>query len=121
MFVQKQNRILNISPTNQQPQSSVLKTVYENGEELVSVNGYKGVLVNKTEIENFRGPVPLSEYPINYDPNPIVLPKKCSSDHQVVQEVTVRYLEPPPLPAPGEIVIQQEVYIRFSIIFRFNG
>lgn len=88
---------------------NTLRTRYENGEEVVTVNGHTGVLVNKREIENFRGPVPLSEYPINEDPNPIVVPKKCQTPHHATQEITVRYLEPPPLPPPGEIIIQQEV------------
>lgn len=88
---------------------NVLKIFYENGQELVSVNGVTGVLANKSEIESFRGPIPLSEYPINDDPNPIVVPKKCATPHHATQEITIRYLEPPPLPPPGDIIIQQEL------------
>lgn len=85
-----------------------LRTRFENGEEVVTVNGHTGVLINKREIENFRGPIPLSEYPINDDPNPLIVHKKCETPHHSTQEITVRYLEPPALPPPGEIIIQQE-------------
>ena len=82
---------------------------FENGEEMASVNGHTGVLVNKNEIDSFRGPIPIDEYPINDDPNPDIIRKKCETPHHNTQEITVRYLEPPPLPPPGEIIIRQEV------------
>lgn len=78
---------------------------------LVNVNGITGVLVNKDEIENWRGEIPLNEYPINNDPNPVIIRKQLTSSPQTVfQDVIIRYLEPP-LSQQGEIIIQQEVVI----------
>lgn len=78
-------------------------------DELVTINGVTGVIVNKDEINNWRGPIPLSEYPINVDPNPIIIHKKM--DAPVIngrqQNVYIRYLRPP-TPPPSDIIIQQE-------------
>lgn len=79
-----------------------------NGTEEITVNGERGIWVNKNEIVNWRGSYPLSKYPINDDPNPEIIRKR--TDQQLVyhQEVAIRYLRPPTPPAPGEILIQQE-------------
>lgn len=87
-------------------------------EELVSINGYKGVLVNRNEINSFRGPIPLSEYPINEDPNPMIIRKTISQPYNATQEIAIRYLEPPPIPPPGDLIIQQEVA---TIHFKRSG
>ena len=34
------------------------------------------VWANKSEISNWIGPIPISEYPINVDPNPIIIKKE---------------------------------------------
>lgn len=78
-------------------------------EKLIKILGYEGILVNKDEIEKFHGPIPLDQYPINEDPNPLIIQKTCDKEHHVNQEVSIRYLEPPPLPRPGDLVIQHEV------------
>ena len=89
------------------------------GEKLVKILGYEGVLVNRDEIESFHGPIPLDQYPINEDPNPLIIQKSCDKEHHVNQEVSVRYLELPPLPPPGDIVIQHEV--DFCQIFKLKS
>jgi hypothetical protein len=87
-----------------------IKAHFESREEVVTVNGITGILVNKAEIDNWRGPIPLSEYPINDDPNPEIIRRTLdASSYNSTQEITIRYLEPPTPPPPGEIIIQQEV------------
>lgn len=78
-------------------------------DELVTINGVTGVIVNKDEINNWRGPIPLSEYPINVDPNPIIVHKKLDTQflNTRPQNVYIRYLRPP-TPPPSDIIIQQE-------------
>lgn len=91
----------------------------QDDEEIIKVLGYEGVLLNKEEIVNFRGPIPIEQYPINNDPNPLIRHKTCNKEHYDNQEIMIRYLEPPPLPAPGEIVIKQEVcyFMFFFVLF----
>ena len=42
-----------------------------NAEE-ISVSGQRGIWLNKAEVSNWRGAIPLSQYQINEDPNPEV-------------------------------------------------
>lgn len=74
----------------------------------VSANGFKGIWANKTEIANWVGPVPLSEYPLNQDHNPILIKKKSNKKLEYEKKVFVKYLEPPAIPPPGEIIVNQE-------------
>lgn len=85
--------------------------VFDNHEEEITVNGYTGVLVNRNEIEQFEktSRIPLSAYPINEDKCPLIVKKPCNGSHKVVKEVGVRFLQPKPMPTPGEIIIQEEV------------
>jgi hypothetical protein len=79
-----------------------------NENEEICVLGQRGIWANKSEIANWRGVVPISEYSINEDPNPEVITKKSLQQLCYVQELAIRYLRPPSPPAPGEIIIQQE-------------
>ena len=76
--------------------------------EEVEVNGERGILANKPELSRWRGMVPLSEYKINNDPNPIVIKKKSGKEISYVQEMAIRYLRPPTPPSPGDIIIVKE-------------
>jgi hypothetical protein len=78
-----------------------------NETEEITVNGERGILLNKNEIANWRG-IPLSQYAINDDPNPEIIRKQTDQKLTYHQEVAIRYLRPPTPPAPGEIIIQQE-------------
>ena len=49
----------------------------------------------------------LSVEQLNHDPNPIVIRKKPQPIEQI-QNVHLKFLKPPPLPPPGDIVIHQE-------------
>jgi hypothetical protein len=74
-------------------------------EEIVA-NGDTYVWANKSEISNWVGPIPIEDYPINDDPNPMIITKnaKCV---QTKRDVIVKYLEPPIIPIPGKIIVNQ--------------
>ena len=79
----------------------------EDAEEITAL-GQRGIWANRLESENWKGPRPLSEYPLNYDTTPEIIYKKPLQPIEYVQELAVRYLRPPTPPAPGEIIIRQE-------------
>ena len=79
--------------------------------EKINFMGEESILMNQHEIR-WRGDVPINEYKINNDSNPIVIHKKVKQIVQYVQELAIRYLKPPTPPAPGEIVISMEANIR---------
>lgn len=74
----------------------------------INVNGYTGVWSNRLESVNWKGPIPLENYRINNDPDPYVIKKKPESKLTFNQDVKVKYLNPPRLPKPGDIVINAE-------------
>lgn len=78
--------------------------------QIVTVNGYTGVLVNQDEIDRFSSTssIPIRDYPINQDPNPIIIPKPCDTQHRTTQDVSLRFLQPPPIAPPGDIIIKEE-------------
>lgn len=79
----------------------------ENPEE-ITVNGHKGILMNKTEISEWKGQVPLSEYQINDDHEPEIIRKRTEQEIYYKQDMAIRYLRPPTPPPPGDIYIRQE-------------
>lgn len=86
---------------------------------IMKANGEKVILLNKTEIDNWIGPININDYPINKDPSPIIVNKKAKPIESK-QHVSVKYLEPQDLPPPGEIIIQQEGIV-YSIINNNNN
>ena len=70
--------------------------------------GQRGIWINKSEVNNWRGEIDINEYLINEDPNPEIISKKVTQNIEYIQELAIRYLRPPTPPAPGEIVITQE-------------
>ena len=78
--------------------------------EAVSAIGYSGILLNRSEINNFQGQ--LSNYILNEDENPEIINKKSLKCLNMKQEVAIRYLRPPTPPVPGEIIIQEQAHIR---------
>lgn len=84
--------------------------------EEISVLGHRGIWANKAEVVNWRGPRPISEYPINVDDAPEIITKRTQETLTYIQELAVRYLKPPSPPPPGEIIIQQEVF--YFLFFR---
>ena len=79
-----------------------------NDAEETSINGLSGILLNKNEIAQWKGDLPIEKYPINQDGNPEIITKRSQQKLEYVQELAIRYLRPPTPPAPGEIVIIQE-------------
>lgn len=76
--------------------------------EEISILGQHGIWLNKKESDNWKGEVPLSQYPINMDSDPEILTKKSQQNIEYVEQYLVRYLRPPTPPGPGEILIQQQ-------------
>jgi hypothetical protein len=74
--------------------------------EEVTVNGVRGILLNRAEIAAFRGSKPIDQYPLNQDSNPEVI-RKSSKNVEHVQQVNVRFLKPPSGSA-GPIIIKQD-------------
>lgn len=85
-----------------------IELMNEDEQEEISVNGEKGILLNKSEIAEWNGEIPLSDYQINEDPSPEIIKKR--TDHEVFykQDMAIRYLRPPTPPPPGDIYIRQE-------------
>jgi hypothetical protein len=51
-----------------------------NESEEITVNGQRGIWANRSEVLNWRGVCPISEYQINADPNPEIITKRaCQS------------------------------------------
>ena len=50
----------------------------------------------------------LSQYQLNQDPNPIIIRRKPAQPVRYQQNVSVKFLKPPPLPPAGDIVVRQE-------------
>lgn len=57
--------------------------------EEITVNGQKGLWVNRHEIVNWRGPIPITAYEINQDPNPELIRKRTAQQVNYIQEVTL--------------------------------
>jgi hypothetical protein len=70
------------------------------------VGQYSGLHLNQNEEQQFRGSIPLSQYQINQDPNPEVIRKQLGSV-KVEQQIAVKYLNPPPAPKPGDLIIRE--------------
>lgn len=77
----------------------------------VCLNGSQGILLNKSEIENWKGDLPLYEYKLNEDFCPHIIFKKPSTCLNLTKKHTIKYLKPPPAPKPGDLVIRQEANI----------
>lgn len=74
--------------------------------EIIDINGIRGILVNKDEVANWNGPVPITQFKINHDPNPEVVRKPNNQTVEYNQDISVRYLRPPT--PTGEILIRRK-------------
>ena len=70
--------------------------------------GHRGVWANKAEVQNWRGPVPISDYKLNEDASPDLITKTIHQPVEYTQDISVRYLKPPTPPPHGDLVIRQE-------------
>ncbi|RNA33559.1 hypothetical protein BpHYR1_025257 [Brachionus plicatilis] len=78
-----------------------------NNTDHISFENQKFLLLNKSEIENWRGNVGLGQLPLNKDSHPLVINKKPTNTLDYVQQLTIRYLRPPTPKSPSPIVIKQ--------------
>jgi hypothetical protein len=67
---------------------NALSTLNEVDEE-INVNGERGLWINKCEANEWKGPIPLDQYPINHDSNPEIITKRTE---QKVDVSTVFFL-----------------------------
>jgi hypothetical protein len=74
--------------------------------ETATAGQYQGFYLNKQEVDQFRGPLPIEQYPLNDDPCPEVIKKRLDKV-RYTQECGVKYLNPPPAPKPGDIIIRE--------------
>ena len=79
--------------------------------DIIEINGIRGIWLNKAEVENWKGEIPISEYAINDDSNPELVKLKYSGCADRVQELAIKYLKPPRPPTPGPVIIKQEANI----------
>jgi hypothetical protein len=75
--------------------------------EQITAGQFTGTLLNRQEIQQFRGPIPLEQYRINDDQNPEVVRKRIEKV-RYQQEVAVRYLNPPQPQKPGDLIIREK-------------
>jgi len=85
-----------------------LAPVQVNEDEEVNALGQRGVWVNKSEVQNWRGPVPISDYKLNEDSTPDLITKTIHQPVEYTQDISVKYLKPPTPPPHGDLVIRQE-------------
>ncbi len=53
--------------------------------EEITVLGQRGIWVNKDEVQNWRGPMPISQYCLNEDPCPEIITKRSDQNIEYVQ------------------------------------
>lgn len=114
-YIYKRSNRLSVQEALQNAESQIEKAIVEsenpirvhNVEEVIINDEEKGYWLNKEEVDNWQGPVPLEEYRLNEDPSPIVVKKKPSEKLKYKQEVHIKYLKPP-TPKPAEILVIQE-------------
>jgi hypothetical protein len=66
-----------------------------NETEEITVNGERGLWVNRNEVINWKGDLPITEYLINEDSQPEIITKRAEQQLEYVQELAIRYLRPP--------------------------
>jgi len=79
-----------------------------NESEEVSALGYRGLFLNRGQVMNWTGPVPINKYPINQDANPEVITKASGQPVEYSQDIQVRYLRAPTPQPHGDIIIRQQ-------------
>jgi hypothetical protein len=88
--------------------SPTLNISTHDSDEQITINGESGVWINKSESTNWKGPIPLTDYMLNEDPNPEIIRKKSEKPIVYNQEIAIRYLRPPTPPPPGPLIIREE-------------
>jgi len=68
------------------------KPIRISNSEEIELNSTKGIWLNKSEEKNWSGTIPLNEYIINEDDDPLVIIKKSYKDLKYMKEIAIRYL-----------------------------
>lgn len=84
---------------------TAMLTVRINGQDIT------GVWVNRDECLNWRGPIPIERYAINTD-SATIIRKKATHTYEATQNVSVKYLKPPPLQNAGDLIIRHEADVQ---------
>ena len=74
--------------------SSVPIDLLDSTAEEISVSGHRGIWLNKAEVANWRGLLPISQYTINEDSNPEIITKRTQQNLTYIQELAIRYESP---------------------------
>ena len=75
------------------------RDIYEKGP-------YRGIYLNKHEVDLWRGPVPIDQFQLYHDPNPEIVKRRLDRV-PYTRELGVRYLNPPPAQKPGDLIIRE--------------
>jgi hypothetical protein len=54
-------------------------------DEIINVGGHRGIWLNKNEVENWRGSMPISAYAINEDATPEIITKRTQQNLTYIQ------------------------------------
>ena len=54
-------------------------------DEIINVGGHRGIWLNKAEVENWRGSMPISAYAINEDATPEIITKRTQQNLTYIQ------------------------------------
>jgi hypothetical protein len=84
---------------------TALTTVRINGQEIT------GIWVNRDECLNWRGPIPIERYAISTDAATVIR-KQATHTYDATQNISVKYLKPPPLQNAGDLIIRHEADIQ---------
>jgi len=80
-------------------------------DQTITVLGERGVWLNKSESDQWRGPIPISQYQVSTDTKFDIIKKRSNTSLNYIQELAVRYLRPPTPPPPGHILIEHQADI----------
>ena len=75
---------------------------------IIQVNNFTGTWLNRDDNLKWKGQIGLEQYPINNDPDPIVIKKKPFDKITLTQGVNVRFLKPPKIQNAGDIIIKHD-------------
>lgn len=91
---------------------------------VIQVNNFRGTWLNRDDNLKWKGALSLEQYPINDDPDPIIIKKKPFDKIKFTQDIHVRYLKPPTIQNAGDIIIKQDKPIQIpaapSLIIRLD-
>ncbi len=102
---------LAVSGFNSNIEQSILRSsnpIQINESEEITIKGERGIWLNKAEVNMWSGDLAINEYRIHEDLNPQIIQKRYEQSFEYIQELSIRYLQPPNPPTAGEIVIVEE-------------